>query len=45
MTWLAPRDLVPEIVDQIARQLELGYDRISPHNADFLGFGWPGVDR
>ena len=39
MTWLAPSERVPEIVDQIARQLELGYDRITPYNAEFLGFG------
>ena len=24
--------------DQVARQLELGYDRIAPHNAVFEGF-------
>jgi hypothetical protein len=39
MTWHAPAALVEPIVDQVARQLELGYERIQPHNAEFLGFG------
>jgi hypothetical protein len=39
MTWVVPVDRVEAVVDQVARQLELGYDRIQPHNAQFLGFG------
>ena len=38
MTWVVPVDRVEAVVDQVARQLELGYDRIQPHNAQFLGF-------
>jgi hypothetical protein len=38
MTWIVPVDRVEAVVDQVARQLELGYDRIQPHNAQFLGF-------
>jgi len=39
MTWRVPADGVEPVVDQVARQLELGYERIQPHNAEFLGFG------
>jgi hypothetical protein len=38
MTWVVPASRVEAVVDQVARQLELGYDRIQPHNAQFLGF-------
>jgi hypothetical protein len=38
MTWVVPVDRAEAVVDQVARQLELGYDRIQPHNAQFLGF-------
>ena len=38
MTWVVPADRADAVVDQVARQLELGYDRIQPHNAEFLGF-------
>jgi hypothetical protein len=39
LTWRVPAEHLSDIVDQVARQLELGYGRITPHNADFLGFG------
>ena len=38
MTWLVPASRAEAVVDQVVRQLELGYDRIQPHNAQFLGF-------
>ena len=38
MSWVVPVDRVEAVVDQVALQLELGYDRIQPHNAQFLGF-------
>jgi hypothetical protein len=38
MTWVVPADRADAVVEQVARQLELGYDRIQPHNAQFLGF-------
>jgi hypothetical protein len=38
MTWVVPADRAEAVVDQVVRQLELGYDRIQPHSAQFLGF-------
>ncbi len=39
MTWRVPAALVAPVADQVTRQLELGYERIQPHNARFVGFG------
>jgi hypothetical protein len=39
MTWLTDDEHEEAVVDQIARQLELGYSKIEPHRAHFLGFG------
>jgi hypothetical protein len=38
MSWETKSDDASAVVDQVARQLELGYDRIQPHRARFLGF-------
>jgi len=38
MTWTTDTDHVEAVVDQVARQLELGYERITPHRARFMGF-------
>ena len=39
MTWRTDAAHAAAVADQVARQLELGYDRIAPHNAVFEGFG------
>ncbi len=39
MTWRTDAAHAPEVADQVARQLELGYDRVAPHNAELIGFG------
>lgn len=39
MTWWTSADRAESVVDQVARRLELGYDRIEPHGAEFVGFG------
>jgi hypothetical protein len=39
LSWVTASSLAPAVAEQVARQLELGYDRIQPHNAAFLGFG------
>ena len=41
MTWRTDTAHVVAVADQVARQLELGYDRIAPHNAEFEGFAQP----
>jgi hypothetical protein len=39
MTWQTDAANASEVADQVARQLELGYDRVAPHNAVLIGFG------
>jgi hypothetical protein len=39
MRWRTDSKVEEAVVEQVARQLELGYERIQPHRADFLGFG------
>jgi hypothetical protein len=39
LSWLTSAEHADAVVEQAARQLELGYERIQPHNARFLGFG------
>lgn len=39
MTWKAPADRAEAVVGQVGRQLELGYPRIQPHGAEFVGLG------
>lgn len=39
LSWLTTAEAAPAVADQVARQLALGYDRVQPHNAAFLGFG------
>ena len=39
MTWRTDAAHALEVADQVARQLELGYDRVAPHNAELIGFG------
>ena len=38
MSWMTDAEHEAAVIDQVARQLELGYDRITPHRASFLGF-------
>lgn len=38
MTWITDTDHADAVVEQVARQLELGYSKIEPHRAQFLGF-------
>jgi hypothetical protein len=38
MSWETTSHDASAVVDQVARQLELGYERIQPHRARFLGF-------
>jgi hypothetical protein len=38
MRWRTTTERVEAVVDQVVRQLELGYDRVLPHGAEFLGF-------
>lgn len=39
LMWLTDADREDAVAEQVARQLELGYERIQPHRARFLGFG------
>jgi hypothetical protein len=39
LSWVTDAEHEEAVVDQVARQLELGYERIQPHRAQFLGFG------
>jgi hypothetical protein len=39
MTWQTDAADAAAVVDQVARQLELGYERIEPYRARFLRFG------
>jgi hypothetical protein len=39
MTWRTDAVHASDVADQVARQLELGYDRVAPHNAVLIGFG------
>lgn len=39
MSWRTSAELAEAVVDQVARQLALGYQRVQPHRAEFLGFG------
>ena len=39
LSWLTDSEHVEPVVEQVARQLALGYERIQPHRARFLGFG------
>jgi hypothetical protein len=39
LTWRTDAEHAAAVADQVARQLELGYDRVEPHNAAFEGFG------
>ena len=41
MTWRTDAVHVAAVADQVARQLELGYNRVQPHNALFEGFTDP----
>jgi hypothetical protein len=38
MRWRTTTEREEAVVDQVVRQLELGYDRVLPHGAEFLGF-------
>jgi hypothetical protein len=38
MTWRTDADHAPAVAEQVARQLELGWNRVQPHNAEFEGF-------
>jgi hypothetical protein len=38
MTWVTDAEHVDAVVEQVARQLELGYSKIEPHRATFRGF-------
>jgi hypothetical protein len=38
MTWSTDAAHAADVADQVARQLELGYNRVEPHNAVFEGF-------
>jgi len=38
MRWVTSAEVAEAVVDQVARQLELGYSKIEPHRARFLGF-------
>lgn len=38
MSWRTSAGSAEAVVDQVTRQLELGYQRIQPHRAEFLGF-------
>ena len=39
LSWVTDAEHEDAVVGQVARQLELGYERIQPHRATFLGFG------
>jgi hypothetical protein len=41
MTWRTDHEHAPAVAEQVARQLELGYTKVEPHNAVFEGFGEP----
>jgi hypothetical protein len=38
MTWITDSSHEQAVVEQVARQLELGYSKIEPHRAQFVGF-------
>jgi hypothetical protein len=38
LSWRTDAAHAAAVADQVARQLELGYDRVEPHNAVFEGF-------
>jgi len=38
LTWRTGSRYAEAVADQVARQLELGYTRVQPHNAVFEGF-------
>jgi hypothetical protein len=38
-TWRTDSKHAAAVADQVARQLELGHNRVEPHNAVFEGFG------
>ena len=38
LTWRTDSRHAAAVADQVARQLELGYTRVEPHNAVFEGF-------
>ena len=38
LTWRTDSRHAPAVAEQVARQLELGYTRVEPHNAVFEGF-------
>jgi hypothetical protein len=39
MRWTTAGEHVGAVLEQVARQLELGYERIRPHRGEFVGFG------
>jgi hypothetical protein len=39
MTWVTDARHCEPVVEQVARQLEYGYERVQPHRAAFAGFG------
>jgi hypothetical protein len=39
LSWLTDAEHEAAVCEQVGRQLELGYERIQPHRARFLGFG------
>ena len=41
MAWRTDAAHAAAVAEQVARQLELGYDRVQPHNAVFEGFTDP----
>ncbi len=41
LTWRTDAAHAAAVADQVARQLELGYARVEPHNAVFEGFAGP----
>ena len=38
LTWRTSSRYAGAVAEQVARQLELGYNRVEPHNAVFEGF-------
>jgi len=38
LSWRTDSAHAPAVAEQVARQLELGYNRVVPHNAVFEGF-------
>jgi len=41
LTWRTDSRHAAAVAEQVARQLELGYMRVEPHNAIFEGFADP----